>query len=129
MPNVGKVVSGVAKAMRGKKNSKGLKATYYKDVEKLTTGRAKAISKANKYKSEGTGAVELDTKSGTIREYMSGAKVKGTARKVRDNAQRAELQAKGYSKRASVTKYPTKKVVGNSNKPTTPKVPVKKKGK
>lgn len=106
MPNVGRIVKGV-----------------------VSTGKKKAASKANKYKSEGTGAVELNTKSGTMSEYMSGTKVKGTARKIRDNAQRAELQAKGYSKRASVTKYPTKKVVGNPNKPTTPKVPVKKKGK
>lgn len=116
MPNVVKMLSKAIKAPKGGSKS-------------ITTGKMKATSKANKYKSEGAGAVNLGTKSGTMREYMSGAKVKGTARKVRDNAQRAELQAKGYSKRASVTKYPTKKVVGNPNKPTTPKVPVKKKGK
>ena len=116
MPNVVKMLSKAIKAPKG-------------GSKNITTGKMKAAAKANKYKSEGTGAVNLSSKSGNIREYMSGAKVKGTARKVRDNAQRAELQAKGYSKRSSVLKYPTKKLVGNPNKPTTPKVPVKKKGK
>ena len=32
-------------AMRGKKTSKGLAATDYKDIQKLTTGRAKAITR------------------------------------------------------------------------------------
>jgi hypothetical protein len=97
----------------------------------VTTGKMKASLKANKYKSVGTGAVNLSPKTGTIREYMSGAKVKGTARKVRDNAQRTELEAKGYSKRASVLKYPSNKLFKSYEKQANPKpkVPVKKKSK
>jgi hypothetical protein len=119
----------VKKAAVGKMASKAIKAPKG-GPKNISTGKMKATIKANKYKSEGAGAVNLGTKSGNMREYMSGAKVKGTARNVRDNAHRAELEAKGYSKRASVTKYPTKKLVGNPNKLTTSKVPVKKsKGK
>lgn len=116
MANVVKMLSKAIKAPKG-------------GPKDISTGKIKASLKANKYKSVGTGAVNLSPKTGTIREYMSGAKVKGTARKVRDNAQRAELEAKGYPKRKSVPKYPTKKLIGNSNKPTTAKVPVKKKAK
>ncbi len=36
------VAAGVKAAMRGKKNSKGIMATANKDIQKLTTGRAKA---------------------------------------------------------------------------------------
>ena len=80
----------------------------------------KAAAKASAKKiGRATGSVNVNSK-GKVTEYMSGAKVKGKARNIRDTAQRAELQAKGYSKRSSVTKYPTKKT-------TTAKVPVKKK--
>lgn len=41
------------KEMRGKKNSKGLKPTEYKGIEKLTTGRAKAITRNVKVKDFG----------------------------------------------------------------------------
>ena len=40
-----KLVKGAAKAMRGKKNSKGLKATTNKDIQTLTMGRAKATTR------------------------------------------------------------------------------------
>ena len=50
MANVIKVLN---KAMRGKKNSKGLKATNYKDIEKLTTGKAKSITRNTKVKESG----------------------------------------------------------------------------
>ena len=112
------------KTAAGKMASKAIKAPTG-GAKDITTGKMKAAIKANKYKSAGAGAVNLSTKSGNIREYMSGVKVKGASRNVRDNAHRAELEAKGYSKRASVTKYPTKKLVGNADKLTTPKVPVK----
>lgn len=111
MANVVKMLSKAVKATKG-------------GPKDISTGKMKAVIKANKNKSEGPYAVNLGTKTGTIREYMSGAKVKGTARKIRDNAQRAELEAKGYPKRKSVPKYSTKKVVNS-----TPKVAVKKKAK
>jgi len=77
--------------------------------KKVTTGKTKAINRAN-YKigeirrTQGKAAVVV-TKSGKLREFMSNAPVKGTTRKVRDTAQRAELQAKGYSKRKSILRY------------------------
>jgi hypothetical protein len=99
-----------------------------------TTGKIKAINKAN-YKigdirrTEGVGAVTV-TKSGKLKEFMSDAPVKGATRKVRDNAQRAELEAKGYSKRKSVGKYPSKKLMKDIQKQAfpKPKVPVKPRG-
>jgi hypothetical protein len=89
------------------------------------TAVTKAAAKASAKKiGRATGSVNVNSK-GKVTEYMSGAKVKGKARNISDNAHRAELEAKGYSKRASVTKYPTKKLVGNPDKLTTAKVPVK----
>lgn len=103
-----------------------------KSVKKITTGKTKAINKAN-YKIDGTrrtqgsGAVEV-TKSGKLKEFMSGAPVKGATRNVRDTAQRAEAQAKGYTKRQSVLKYPSKKLIRDIKNQVTPKkpIPVKK---
>lgn len=99
-----------------------------------TTGMRKAINKAN-YKingiprTQGSGAVTV-TKSGKLKEFMSDAPVKGAARKVLDNAQRAEKEAKGYTKRQSVGKYPSKKLIRDLKNQATPKrkVPVKPKG-
>ena len=95
----------------------------------VSTGMRKAAAKTNEQKiGRAQGSAFLNSK-GKLEEYMSGAKVKGTTRKAPNNAQRAELEAKGYPKRASVPKYPTKKLVGNSDKLTTPKVPVKNAGR
>lgn len=115
MPNPIKVVKGVSKV--------------------ITTGKQKAINKAN-YKidgtrrTEGVGAVYV-TKSGKLKEFMSGSTVKGATRKINDNAQRAEKQAKGYTKRQSLGKYPSKKLIRDIQNEATPKtkVPVKKRGK
>jgi hypothetical protein len=102
--------------------------------KKITTGKQKAINKAN-YKIDGTRRTEgvaavTVTKSGKLKEFMSDAPVKGTTRKVRDNAQRAELQAKGVSKRKSILKYPSKKLMKDIEKQAfpKPKVPVKPRG-
>ena len=100
-----------------------------------TTGMRKAINKAN-YKIDGTprtqgvGAVTV-TKSGKLKEFMSNAPVKGATRRVRDTAQRAEREAKGYTKRQSVGKYPSKKLMRDLQNEATPKrkVPVKPKGR
>jgi hypothetical protein len=102
-----------------------------KSAKKITTGKQKAINKAN-YKIDGTrrtqgsGAVVV-TKSGKLKEYMSNAPVKGATRKVNDNAQRAEKEAKGYTKRQSVLKYPSNKLIRDLKNQVTPKakVPVK----
>lgn len=99
-----------------------------------TTGKAKAINKAN-YKidgirrTQGVGAVYV-TKSGKLKEFMSDAPVKGATRRVLDTAQRAEREAKGYTKRQSVGKYPSKKLIRDLKNQATPKrkVPVKPRG-
>jgi hypothetical protein len=106
-----------------------------KIVKGITTGKQKAINKAN-YKidgtrrTEGVGAIVV-TKSGKLREFMSNAPVKGATRKVNDNAQRAEKEAKGYTKRQSIGKYPSKKLIRDIKNEAYPKskVPVKKKAK
>ena len=102
--------------------------------KKITTGKQKAINKAN-YKIGGTRRTEgvadvTVTKSGKLKEFMSNATVKGTARKVRDNAEREERQAKGYTKRQSLGKYPSKKLMRDLKNEATPKtkVPVKPRG-
>jgi hypothetical protein len=70
-----------------------------------TTGKAKAVKKASIEKTgRAAGSVNLGSK-GKITEYMTDKKVKGSARKIRDNAQRVELEAKGVSKRKSLPKY------------------------
>lgn len=100
---------------------------------KITTGKKKAINKAN-YKigeirrTQGVGAVVV-TKSGKLKEFMSNAPVKGATRRVLDTAQRAEREAKGYTKRQSVGKYPSKKLIRDLKNEATPKtkVPVKPK--
>jgi hypothetical protein len=102
--------------------------------KKITTGKAKAINKAN-YKIDGTprtqgvGAITV-TMSGKLKEFMSGAPVKGATRRVRDTAQRAEREAKGYSKRQSVGKYPSNKLMKDLQNQANPKtkVPVKPRG-
>lgn len=94
--------------------------------EGITTGKLKAVKKASPEKMGRTIGSAYINQKGQIAEYMSDKRIKGPARKIKDNAQRAELEAKGYSKRASILKYPSKKLLGNPDKPTTPKVPVKR---
>jgi hypothetical protein len=102
--------------------------------QNVTQGKIKVVSKVNKYYKKGGRSIGgpdiVSSKKGIkVVESMTGKTVKGKARKVFDNAQRTELEAKGYPKRGSVLKYPSKKILGNPKKPTTPKVPVKKKAK
>ena len=104
-PLVGLAVGAVARAAAKKAASNAVK---------------KAVAKAAPEKIGRTiGSATLNNK-GKVVEYMSGKRVKGTARKISDNAHRAELEAKGYSKRASALKYSSK------SKPTAKRVPVKK---
>lgn len=72
---------------------------------RITAGARKAAAKATPQKvGRHAGSVNISAK-GKMSEYMSGAKVAGKAGKVKDTAQRAELQAKGVSKRKSLPKY------------------------
>jgi len=69
-----------------------------------------------------------------VREYMTDFKVKGKVKDIKDNAQMTELNAKRGRKENKITslKYPSKDYMGiksRTKKPTTLKVPVKKRGK
>jgi len=69
-----------------------------------------------------------------VRETMTDRKVKGKMKNIRDNAQMLELNAKSGRKEKKVTslKYPSKdymSIKSRTKKPTTPKVPTKKRGK
>jgi hypothetical protein len=62
---------------------------------------------------------------------MTGKPVKGSMRNIKDTAQLTEYNA-GSSKKITSLKYPSKdlrSINSRTKKPTTPKVPVKKKAK
>jgi Flp pilus assembly protein TadG len=115
-PLVGIAVAAAAKLAAKKLAQEAAKKAAVKAAAKAS---AKKIGKA-------TGSVNVSSK-GKVTEYMSGAKVTGKARNIRDNAQRAELEAQGVSKRKSVLKYPSNKLIKDIKKQTasTAKVPVK----
>ncbi len=126
MPNVGKVVSGVAKAMRGKKNSKGLKATKNKDVQQLTTGRAKANVRNVKVKDFG-----VNITKGKNKDWAKEAKKKTLP--AATTSRRAALKEVNWNNR--IQKHPLIRNAGNASSETKYRVmrgkpvPVKKKGK
>lgn len=102
-----KVVSRVVGGITGK-GAKNVNPVY-KNTSDITAGKAKAVKKASPEKMGRTIGSATINQQGQIVEYMSGKRIKGPARKIKDNAQRAELEAKGYSKRASLPKYLSKK--------------------
>jgi len=126
MPNVGKVVSGVAKAMRGKKNSKGLKATANKDIKKLTTGRGKANVRNVKVKDFG-----VNITKGKNKDWAKNANK--TTLPSASTSRRASLKETNLNNRLS--KHPLVRNAGNASSETKYRVmrgkpvPVKKKGK
>ena len=126
MPNVGKVVGSVAKAMRGKKNSKGLKATKNKDVQQLTTGRAKANVRNVKVKDFGVNITKGKNKDWAKEVNKKTLPAATTSR-------RAALKEVNLVSRLS--KHPLVKNAGNQSSEAKYRVmrgrpvPVKKKGK
>ena len=131
MANPVKIVKGAAKAMRGKKNSKGLKQSEIADLKKLTTGRAKAATKSGR-KIDKQGNIVTKRGAGMVSEARIG---------------------KGKNSKANVTDFKSiDKALGNPSKRYLPRserkglksvaeikawekkyysgtVPVKKKGK
>jgi hypothetical protein len=101
-----------------------------KAVKKLTTGKAKALNKADRI---GPGIGQPTTsrdKSGNriVVETMTGKKVTGKKKNMRDTAQIIERRAKGDKVRGtSDFKYPSKNYF-KKIKEKTPKVPVKRRG-
>ena len=102
-----------------------------KAVKKVTTRKQKAINKANRI-GPGIGKPYTDiNKSGNeiIIETMTGKKLTGKKKNMRDAAQIIEKRAKGDKVRGtSDFKYPSKNYF-REIKEKAPKVPVKKRGK
>ena len=118
--------AGVKAAMRGKKNSKGIMATANKDIQKLTTGRAKANVRNVKVKDFGVNIT------------------KGKNKDWAKNANKTTLPSAAKSRRASLKeanlnsrleKHPLVRNAGNASSETKYRVmrgkpvPVKKKAK
>lgn len=109
MPNPVKVIKGAAKAA--------------KMAKRINTSAAKGRQIGSPY-------ATVNSKGKLkVQEYMSEYPVKGKIRKIKDNAQMVEHNA-GNSKKITSLKYPSKNIRGvksRTEKPNTPKVPVKKK--
>ena len=117
---------GKATAMRGKKNSKGLKATDNKDIQKLTTGRAKANTRNVKVKDFGVSITKGKNKDWTKEANKKAFPGATTSR-------RSALAEKNLNSR--LEKHPLVRNAGNASSEIKYRVmrgkpvPVKKKGK
>jgi hypothetical protein len=126
MANVVKIVGKAAKAMRGKKNSKGLKATQYKEVEKLTTGRAKAITRNVKVKDFG-----VNITKGKNKDWAKNANK--TTLPSADKSRRASIKEANFNSR--MEKHPLVRNAGEASAESKYRVmrgksvPTKKRGK
>jgi len=112
MANIKKVIKGAKKAAKMAKRINN-------STEKLKHRTGTPVAKVSP-----KGKLE-------VREYMSDYKVKGKIRDIKDNAQMTEYNA-GRTKKITSLKYPSKKymdIKSRTEKPTTPKVPVKKRSK
>ena len=102
-----------------------------KAVKKVTTRKQKAINKADKIGGGIGKPMVAKNKSGNkiIIEEMTGKKVTGKKKNMRDTAQIIEKRAKGDKVRGtSDFKYPSNNYFRKIEK-KAPKVPVKKRGK
>ncbi len=126
MANVIKVLN---KAMRGKKNSKGLKPTNYKDIEKLTTGRAKANVRNTKVR--GFGVLTSTGNKGKNKNWAKEANKKTLP--TATTSRRATLKEVNLINR--LEKHPLVRNAGNASSEAKYRVmrgkpvPVKKKAK
>ena len=109
------------------------------NVVKIVKGAAKAAKLAKRINTTAAKGRQIGSPYATVnskgklkvQEYMSEYPVKGSMKKIKDNAQMVEHNA-GNSKKITSLKYAPKSLRGiksRTNKPNTPKVPVKKKGK
>jgi hypothetical protein len=109
MANVVKVIAGAAKAA--------------KMAKKINTSAAKG-------RTIGSPVASVSSKGKLkVTEYMTGFTVKGKKKNIKDSAQLVEHNA-GSKKKITSLKYPPKNlksINSRTNKPATPKVPVKKK--
>jgi hypothetical protein len=118
--------AGIKVAMRGKKNSKGLKATEYQDLKKLTTGRAKATIRNVKVKDFGVNITKGKNKDWAKEANKSISPAAATSR-------RATLKEVNLNNR--LNKHPLIRNAGEASSETKYRVnrgrpvPVKKKAK
>ena len=106
-----------------------------KGVQKATKMAKRINNSAEKTRKIGGATAKVNPKGKLeVREYMTDFKVKGKIKNIKDNAQMKELNAKRGRKENKVTslKYPSKDYMGiksRTKKPTTPKVPTKRRGR
>ena len=118
--------AGVKAAMRGKKNSKGIITTANKDIQKLTTGRAKANVRNVKVKDFGVNITKGKNKDWAKEANKSTSPAAKTSR-------RATLKEVNLNNR--LNKHPLVRNAGNASSETKYRVmrgkpvPVKKKSK
>jgi hypothetical protein len=118
--------AGVKAAMRGKKTSKGLITTANKDIQKLTTGRAKANVRNVKVENFGVNITKGKNKDWAKEANKSISPAAATSR-------RATLKEVNLNNRLS--KHPLVRNAGNASSETKYRVmrgkpvPVKKKSK
>ena len=130
MPNAAKVISKIYKQVsKTSSESLGMK-------KPMTTGMRKVQKKIIKNDQKGgriigSPIMSTSTKKYKVVEYMTGKPVKGKAKDVMNTARDVERKA-GVVKKVSPLRYATSEQKGKkivTSKPTTPKVPVKKKAK
>ena len=124
MPNPIKIIKGATKALRGKKNSKGYKATANKDIKYLTTGRGKA--NVRNVKVENFGVNITKGKNSKMFAKANKKAVIAEADQYGVNLGRVPASKTRKLKMGNTrTASPTSKGFSSGTKP----VPVKKKGK
>jgi hypothetical protein len=108
-PGGGGGARGVRGAMRGKKTSKGLAPTEYQDVQKLTTGRAKAITR--NVKIEKFGADIAKGKNKNFAKNANKTTLPSATKSKRANAKEANLNSR-------LSKHPLVKNAGEASAET-----------
>jgi hypothetical protein len=126
MANIAKIIGKVVKGSKTKKVApKVAKDAAAKKATRINAAAAKG-------RTIGSPVAWRNSKGKLkVTEYMTGKPVKGSMRNIKDTAQLTEYNA-GSSKKITSLKYPSKylrSINSRTKKPTTPKVPVKKKAK
>ena len=123
-PLVGLAVGAAARAVAKKAAQEAAKKAAQTAAKKAT----RINTSAAKGRTIGSPVASVNTKGKLkVTDYMTGKPVKGKIKNIKDTAQLVEHNA-GSSKKITSLKYPPKdlrNVSSKTNKPTTPKVPVK----
>ena len=104
-----------------------------KGAQKAAKMAKRINKKAEQYRVIGGAVAKVNSKGKLeVKEAMTGYKVKGKIKNITDNAQMTELNAGRRGAKITSLKYPSKDfkdIKGRTKKSTTPKIPVKKRGK